>query len=140
MKTRLKELRRALHVSQREFGERIGVKVATVGSWEIGSPVPVSRIIQICSAFGVNREWLETGVGEMFTPQPTEKDVLKDAILVLFQSLSKDAQTVVLETLTEYNRKKEFEKSAENSGANSPQISGDKNVVNFGAIDINIEK
>lgn len=133
MKTRLKELRRALHISQREFGERIGVKVATVGSWEIGSPVPVSRILQICSAFNVNREWLENGSGEMFTPQPTEKDALKDAILALFRSLNKDAQTVVIETLTEYTRRK-------SAAQNPPKNPDEKNAVNFETIDLNIEK
>ena len=128
MKTRLKELRHALHISQRELGEKIGVKVATVGSWEIGSPVPTSRVMQICSAFNVNRDWLEKGVGDMFLPQPTERDLLKEATLALFRRLDKEAQSVVLETLAKFR----LEKNSGVSMENSPLIHGNKNVVIYG--------
>lgn len=127
---RVRELRKKLDITQAEFGERIGVKTAAVGNWEIGrQAVPDARIYQICKEFGVNRDWLEKGVGDMFLPQPTERDLLKEATLALFRRLDKEAQSVVLETLTKFR----LEKSSGVSMENSPLIQGNKNVVIYGS-------
>lgn len=78
MKERLKELRKALNLKQREMAERLGVTVSLVGVWESGvQPISSPRIYQICKEFRVRREWLEKGVGEMFEP-PGEERRLKD--------------------------------------------------------------
>ena len=78
MKERLKELRKALNLKQREMAERLGVTVSLVGVWESGvQPISAPRIYQICKEFRVRREWLEKGVGEMFEP-PGEERKLKD--------------------------------------------------------------
>ena len=66
---RLKELRKALGLKQREVAERLGVDVGLIGSWEIGRPIPKVRKYQICKEYNVRREWLETGEGEMFEPK-----------------------------------------------------------------------
>ncbi len=78
MKERLKELRQALKMKQRELAQRLGVTVSLVGTWECGAvPIPDTRIYQICKEFRVRREWLEKGVGEMFEP-PGEERKLED--------------------------------------------------------------
>lgn len=88
MKDRLKELRKALNLKQREVAERLGVKVGVVGTWESGgSPVPSPRIYQLCKEYNVRREWLEQGVGEMFEPGKSEEEEIDDMIRKLFKML-----------------------------------------------------
>lgn len=125
MKDRLKELRRALNISQRELGERIGVKVATVGNWEIGHPVPKTRIYQICKEYNVRREWLETGNGPMFEPTKSERDVVREATLALFRRLDREAQEIVLQSLAEYREAKKAGKKTFKNQANFGTILGD---------------
>lgn len=67
MKERIKKLRKALNLTQKEFGERIGVKPNTIGTYEIGRNEPIDAVISlICREFDVNEHWLRTGEGEMF--------------------------------------------------------------------------
>ena len=104
MKERLKLLRKALGIKQRELAERLEVKVGTIGDWESGKPLPRARVIQICKEYGVNRTWLETGVGEIFEPEKAPKsrdDVLRDAALALFEELSPRAQEAFLAAMAD---------------------------------------
>ena len=64
---RIKTLRKALKLTQEEFGSKVGLSRAEVSNIEIGrAPVRPATIPVICSVLGVNREWLEMGHGEMF--------------------------------------------------------------------------
>lgn len=73
MNERIRELRKALNLNQTEFGERIGVKQATVAGYENGSRQPIDAVITaICREFSVNEEWLRTGSGPMFKEVDTE--------------------------------------------------------------------
>ena len=75
MNERLKQLRKALGLRQREMAERLNVNVGSVGHWEKDEEVPKARIYQICKEFNVNRTWFETGEGEMFEPEEKIMDV-----------------------------------------------------------------
>ena len=67
MQNRLKKVRKALDIKQREVAERLGVGVGLVGQWECGiTPMPDVRIYQFCNEYNVNEKWLRTGEGEMF--------------------------------------------------------------------------
>lgn len=69
---RIKKLRKALDLTQREFAERIGMKANTIATYEMGRAVPSDPAINnICKEFGVNEAWLRTGEGAMFAPAPT---------------------------------------------------------------------
>lgn len=63
---RIKELRKALKLSQTEFGVNIGVGLGVVRNLEssitLPSPAQIDLIVRV---FNVNRSWLETGEGEM---------------------------------------------------------------------------
>lgn len=78
MQERIKKLRKALGLTQREFGERVGVKPNTIATYEIGRNQPIDAVLSlICREFGVNEAWLRTGAGEMFnTVSETELDGL----------------------------------------------------------------
>lgn len=67
MENRIKELRKALNLSQQEFADKIGIKRGAVANYEIGRNAPIDAVISlICREFSVNEEWLRTGNGEMF--------------------------------------------------------------------------
>lgn len=67
---RIKKLRKALDLTQREFGDRIGVKPNTIATYEIGRNQPIDAVISlICREFNVSETWLRTGEGEMFLPK-----------------------------------------------------------------------
>lgn len=67
MNERIKEVRKALGLTQQKFGERIGVKGNTIAQYELGRNEPVSSVLSLlCREYNVNEEWLRTGEGEMF--------------------------------------------------------------------------
>lgn len=103
MRERLKKIRKALGLRQREVAERLGCSVGIIGTWEAGiQPIPKVRVYQICNEYGVNREWFETGRGDMFKNPPKPQDqALQEAALALFNELSPEAQTAVLAALRE---------------------------------------
>lgn len=63
---RFKLIRKNAKLSQKEFGERIGLGQAGV-SWleQSGNNITDLKIRQVCSLFGINENWLRTGEGEM---------------------------------------------------------------------------
>lgn len=76
MGERIKELRKALGLTQKEFGERIGIKSNTVATYEIGRNNPIDAVISlICREFNVNETWLRTGEGEMFLQKTREEEI-----------------------------------------------------------------
>lgn len=69
----LKALRKALKLTQTEFGEKLGVTRSVVKNWEYGAVEPTEMAIRhICNTFQVNEEWLRTGKGVMFVESPQE--------------------------------------------------------------------
>lgn len=70
MNERIKELRKALGLTQQKFADKIGVKQNTVAQYEMGRNQPIDTVITlICREFHVNEDWLRYGEGEMFRPQ-----------------------------------------------------------------------
>ena len=84
MKDRIRELRKALDLTQQEFADTIGVKRNTIANYEIGRNDPVDSVKSlICLKFNVNPEWLDTGEGDMFVEVDPEDDLMEWAADVL---------------------------------------------------------
>lgn len=67
MNERIKKLRKYLHLTQDEFGEKLGVKKSAVSKIEKGENGVTDQMIKLMKKeFGVNEDWLRTGEGEMF--------------------------------------------------------------------------
>lgn len=67
MKDRIKQIRKALKLTQTDFGKRIGVAGNTITSYETGTREPSNTVITaICREFNVNYDWLLNGSGDMF--------------------------------------------------------------------------
>lgn len=67
MKDRIKELRRALDLTQDEFGGRIGITKSSISTMESGRSNPSEQTLRsMCREFGASYLWLTTGEGPMF--------------------------------------------------------------------------
>lgn len=64
---RIKKVRRALDLTQNEFGRRIGIKPNSISLIESGNRNASEQVIlSICREFNVNETWLRNGTGIMF--------------------------------------------------------------------------
>lgn len=68
---RIKAIRKDQTETQERFGVRIGLKRNSVAQIELGINRPSDVVIKaICREYGVRREWLLTGEGDMYPPEP----------------------------------------------------------------------
>lgn len=80
MNNRLKELRLKLNLSQKSFGDKINISGDMISLLEKGKRNFKERVIvDICREFNVNREWFETGKGEMFIDILSQMDEFNNA-------------------------------------------------------------
>lgn len=62
IKDRIKKIRKDSHLTQVEFGNRLGVKGNTITGYETGIRTPSDAIIfSICREFNINEDWLRYG-------------------------------------------------------------------------------
>lgn len=68
MNNRVNHLRKnILHLTQSEFGDRIGISKTAISKIEKGETTLTERNIKsICREFNVSSAWLKDGVGDMF--------------------------------------------------------------------------
>lgn len=67
MNERLRQIRLKNKMSQEEFGKKIGIESrAHISALENGNRNITDRIINdVCREFGISKEWLRDGIGEM---------------------------------------------------------------------------
>lgn len=72
MKDRIRAILEMAGINQATLAERVGIQQSAVSMWLSGKREPTESTKKlICSEFGISREWLETGEGEMKAPDPT---------------------------------------------------------------------
>lgn len=73
---RIKQIRKAVGLTQGEFAERIGLSRNYIAMIEIGQREPSERTIaDICRVFGVSKLWLDTGEGEMYVKRSLNQEL-----------------------------------------------------------------
>lgn len=78
MNERLKQLRKALGLTQQEFADKIGSKRNTIAKYETNTNVPSTAVLSlICRVFNVNEKWIKSGEGEMFLPITRDDEIAK---------------------------------------------------------------
>lgn len=110
MNERIRQIRKALDLTQQEFADRIGLKRNSIANYEIGRNVPIDAvIISICREFNVNETWLRTGEGEMFCRLETndivakatrllgEKDPMFEAFVETYSSLDPSDRKILMD-------------------------------------------
>lgn len=95
MNKRIRELRKVLSLSQKEFADKIGLKQNAISYMEKeGSTVTEQNIKTICSQFSVNENWLRTGDGKMFIENEKKQREFFD----VFDELSPALQDYLIKT------------------------------------------
>lgn len=114
MNYRIRELRKSLNLSQKEFAEKIGLKQNAISYMEkSGATVTEQNIKTICSQFNVNENWLRTGNGKMFI----ENEIKQKEFFHIFDKLSPELQDYLLRTakdLLETQRKMQYNNNITN--------------------------
>lgn len=78
MNERIKQIRKALHLSQDDFGKKLGVTRGVITNIELNKTKPKPLFIKlICETFEVNENWVVNGTGEMFI-QKSRSDTIAD--------------------------------------------------------------
>ena len=82
MNERLKQIRKALDLTQQEFADKLGIARGNISAYEVGKNLPSDAVISlICktdfSKGKVSEEWLRTGAGEMFLPVTRDDEIAK---------------------------------------------------------------
>ena len=110
---RIKELRKHLNLSQRAFGEKIGVSRDVIKNMELELVETKEHFIKLISKeFNINEDWLKTGDGNMSLATPSddelmflfaeaakaENEVLKNSILSL-KKLTNDELLFLIEMI-----------------------------------------
>lgn len=97
--SRIKLVREALGLSQREFGEKLGVSRDVISNLEYGRVQPKKLLLQhMCQLYSVNARWFETGEGEMFDERLETDEKFAEA-LAIFKSLRPEFQDYALEQI-----------------------------------------
>jgi transcriptional regulator with XRE-family HTH domain len=97
MRYRLKQLRRALGLTQREFGERVGMSDVAISYMESGrTAISKQNIHLICLTFGIREEWLKNGSGDMLDDEASLTEYER-RVLNIYRQLSPLAQKMFIE-------------------------------------------
>lgn len=76
MNDRIKKLRKALDLTQREFAERIGMKQNSIALIESGKRnISNQAILSICREYNVNEDWLREGKEPMFIEMSRDEEI-----------------------------------------------------------------
>jgi transcriptional regulator with XRE-family HTH domain len=107
---RLKEIRKYMKLSIREFSKEIYVSHSLYGQTEYGTREPNDRIIQLISSrFNISKDWILNGKGEMFSSPPP--DIRLERILEIYNIVDETLKDCLLEQskilLKIYRNKKE---------------------------------
>lgn len=72
---RIRKIRKDANLSQPAFGEKLGVSKDVISNIEYDRVEPKPLLINyMCEIFGVNKEWLINGIGDMYIS--VEDDIL----------------------------------------------------------------
>lgn len=93
---RIKTIRKELNLTQAEFGKRLSLVASAICQLENDSTTVTDRVVKdICREYGINREWLTNGTGDMHID--TEKETLVNElsdIICQYPSLYETAKMV----------------------------------------------
>ena len=105
LRDRIKKIRKndRYDMTQAEFSLALGLAPTSAASWEkkVNPQVPTESMrLLICEKFGIDREWLETGKGEMFadntavTQRATHDSPAMQALISAYNQLDENGKQV----------------------------------------------
>lgn len=95
MYNRIKQIRNSLNLTQKSFGEKLGLRPSTINDIEHGRCKINERLfIAICSKFNVSEKWLRFGQDEMFIV----KNLKYEEFFNIYNNLNPILQEFLLKT------------------------------------------
>jgi len=96
IKERIKKIRLKLGISQQDFAKKVYISQTLLGEIELGNRTATEKTIQLISTeFNVNKSWILTGKGDMFTAPPP--DIQLENLIEVFKQLDKPLRDYLLE-------------------------------------------
>jgi transcriptional regulator with XRE-family HTH domain len=93
---RIKQVRTALNITQVNFSKQISISQSTIGEIETGVRKVNNRVIQLVSSqFGVNKDWIKNGKGNMFDAE--KPDIKLEHLIEIYNKLEEPLQNYLLE-------------------------------------------
>ena len=103
---RVKELRKDKKLSQGKFGANLGLSRSHIYNKEKGTrSLNKQTILQICSVYNINRQWLLEGIGVMYKDE-LDKYNIDDEDVKKFMSLFLKADKITQEFVLDLMEKK----------------------------------
>jgi len=114
---RLKEIRKSLNLSQKEFAEKLNIQQGSYGDIERGKVGISSSVLKILiTKFYINPIWLYTGEGKLYLPDKRSEDLkinylkqkYEEEISVLQKNIKSYKKTITIQQkyITLLKRKK----------------------------------
>ncbi|HBF65889.1 MAG TPA: XRE family transcriptional regulator [Clostridium sp.] len=101
MNSRLKELRKSLNLTQKQFGDVLGITNSAISDIEKGKASLTDRNISlICEKLNVNEEWLRYGKGDIYRFDDLPTDDLTTALA----SIDKENYERIKSLLIKYSK------------------------------------
>lgn len=98
MNERIKKLRIMLSLTQQEFAEKLGLTKNYISLIENGDRNLSEQSIKVlCREFNVNKEWLQSGVGEIFLSMDKNADICIKPIFLKFLSMLDKQELLYIE-------------------------------------------
>ena len=133
MEKRIQAARKAKGLTLKQLGDIIGISESAVSNIERGRNKPSgSTLILLCEKLGIDREWLETGEGEMFAPTTEQAETARliesisdspamRSLLATWAQLSDENKAVferfAADYVEDYNRRKAEERNLRTKAA-----------------------
>ena len=133
MEKRIQAARKAKGLTLKQLGDIIGIYESAVSNIERGRNKPSgSTLILLCEKLGIDREWLETGEGEMFAPTTEQAETARmieaisdspamRSLLATWAQLSDENKAVferfAADYVEDYNRRKAEERNLRTKAA-----------------------
>ena len=70
---RIKQIRKILGMTQKEFSIEIDIPERTVATYETGREPSMLFLARLCGKYNINANWFVTGEGEMFNAPKYEQ-------------------------------------------------------------------
>jgi transcriptional regulator with XRE-family HTH domain len=104
MHDRLRAIRKALRMNQKNFAAHIGLSQNALSMIEKNrAPLTEKNVKLVCMTFNVDEQWLRAGLGKMFNASPYERKI-RDICASLSIESQESLLLIALELLKIQNR------------------------------------
>ncbi|HBH3701009.1 TPA: helix-turn-helix domain-containing protein [Clostridioides difficile] len=94
---RIRKIRKDANLSQPAFGEKLGVSKDVISNIEYNRVEPKALFINhLCNVFNVNKEWILTGKGEIYTSTEDIYSTLEEVFYKIASSKDENLKELVI--------------------------------------------